>query len=133
MTESPETTARRLLEVLARIKDLLRNHGIVIRRQKNVSRTQDALEVIPYNSGPVIEGYVEAELQDGSAISWLLDVTWNNEQWKIAARLTRSARDTQETLWELEEQTVSDFEQFTNRLTEVVKQLLLASAPGLNS
>lgn len=132
MNDSPEAAAKSMLDLQGEVKELLRNHAIAVRKLQDVIRTLDALEVIGYSSGPVLEGYVEAELRDGSALSWLLEVSWDNEGWAIDARLARSSRDRQDTLKEFSTEKVRDLGQFAIRLKEVVGRLLRVSLVALN-
>jgi hypothetical protein len=127
MKESAEFTGKKMLETLAEVKDLLRNHSIAM------DRLSDVTHVIPYNRGPVLEGYVEAEIQDGSALSWLLEATWDDEGWQIEASVVRTTRDTQETLQELPPENIPSFDQFTVRLVAVVKELLAIRIAILDS
>ena len=133
MKESADFAGRKMLETLAAVKDLLRNHSIAMDRLSNVNHSIDALEVMPYNPGPVLEGYVEAEMQDGSALSWLLEATWDDEGWQIEASVVRTTRDTQETLQELPPETLPSFDQFTERLVAVTKELLAIRIAILDS
>ena len=50
-----------------------------------------ALEVMRYESGSCVEGYIDAELRDGNGISWRFDVTWDSDYWKIRGMLERNS------------------------------------------
>jgi hypothetical protein len=54
------------------------------------------LKFVKSTSGYVIAGHVDAELRDGTAISWLLDVTWTDQLWTVEAGLARSTGKGQE-------------------------------------
>jgi len=62
-----------------------------ISRMKRVEKALNAVEVIKYESGTLIEECVDAELNDGTAISWLLDVSWTSDSWTIEASLEMSS------------------------------------------
>lgn len=126
MKPNEEIIARRVLEAVAEVKDLFRNHAVAMRRHQGVSKTLNGVEVIKYKSGPVLEGYVDAELADGTTFSWLLDVKWPDNSWIIEA--TTAARSSsggdQETVEQLPSVTVKNVDEFLQALLEAVRQLL---------
>lgn len=124
MKQNDEVIARRVLATLAEIKDLFRSHSIEIRRMNNVRGTLHAVEVIKYETGPVLEGYMDAELADGTILSWLLDARWAEDSWTIETKIARSAEGEQDVLESLPISTVGTLDEFIRSLIEAAHRLL---------
>lgn len=122
-----DNAAKRLLEAVAETNKLLREHAVQLRRSSAATSAQTSLEVVSYKKGPVLEGYVEAELPNGNSVCWCLDVRWNQHSWTIEATLDRKSGDRQQTVKELPSQTAGDFESFLNALRWMVRELLALS------
>ena len=58
----------------------LSHHPEVITAQKQI-------ECWSYQTGSTIEGYVDVELQNGMALAWCFDLTWDSDQWTIDAQV----------------------------------------------
>jgi hypothetical protein len=122
--ETPNSTAKRLLGALAVTDRLLRDHAVQLRRSSAVAKAHACLEVVSYENGPVLEGYVEAELTSGDTVCWGLDVRWTQASWNLEATLDRKIGDRQETVKELPAESATDFESFLELLGRVLKDLL---------
>ncbi len=59
-----DVVSRRLLETLAQLNRLFRDHAVNCRKLKNVSSAKSGVEVAEYKSGPQLEGFVDVELRD---------------------------------------------------------------------
>ena len=116
------------MEALARVDRALRDHAIRLRRTSAVTSANARLEPVLYESGHVLEGYVEATLANGDAVCWCLDVRWSEESWIIEATLDRKAGDRQEIVEELPLETGTDLAAFIEALNRVVRELLALSA-----
>ncbi len=121
--------ARRLLEALAETNRLFRDHAVALRRSPGVASAQASLEVCSYESGPVVEGYVDATLANGDGICWCLDVRWDERCWTIEATLDRRSGDRQKTIAELPVERASEVDEFVSTLKRVVAELLSLSIP----
>ena len=122
-----DNAAKRLLEALAETNKLLREHAVQLRRSSIAASTKTSLEAVSYTNGPVLEGYVEAELPNGDSVCWCLDIRWNPHSWVIEATLDQKSGDRQKTVKELPPQTPGDFESFLNVLRRMVRELLALS------
>jgi hypothetical protein len=114
--------ASRLLSALAdtheRITDLARE----LRLHAEVTRVVHGLSPKTYKSGPVIEGYVDAELRSGRSISWWLEITWG-EQWQVSARILENNAQAQETLRSFPDRSARTIDGFISQLGELVNEL----------
>jgi len=124
-----DAAAKRLLEVLAEVNRLLRDHAVELRRSSSVTHAQAYLEAVSYKNGPVLEGYVDAKLANGDVVCWCLDVRWNQNSWTVEATLDRKAGDRQETVAELPTETASDLDAFLGVLKQVAGELLALRIP----
>jgi hypothetical protein len=132
MTKHDETIARQLLGTLAQVTDLFRNNAVSVGRHNKVSKTVNAVEFIRSTTGPMLTGYLDAELKDGTALSWLLDVVWSDESWTICARLARTTRNGPETIQMLPTEEIREFDHFRDSLLRIVQQLLALRSPALD-
>jgi hypothetical protein len=119
--QSADIIARQLLETLAQLNSVFRDHEIKYRKLEHVSGVTKYLEVIEYEDGPQIEGSVDVELQDGNVISWILEVTWNKDEWIIAANRKASIVDGQfvdgqKVVAELPTQIITRFDDFLRKV-----------------
>ena len=132
MIPNEERIARQVLESIAQATSLFRERAVSIERLPSVKRTITALEFYKsVNGPPVLSGYLDAQLQDGTAVSWLLDVTWTDETWIMNLKLARSSGGEQEVLQELPTITVQTVPELPSKLSQAVRQLLEIRPPFL--
>ena len=72
----------------------------------------------------MVECYLDAELRDGSARSWLLEIGLNENVWTIWARLAISSLGGQHTAKEICDETASDLNAFLEILSRAADELL---------
>jgi hypothetical protein len=124
-----DAAAKRLLEALADINRLLRDHAVELRRSSAATHAQAYLEAVSYKSGPVLEGYVDATLANGDVVCWCLDARWDQNSWTIEATLDRRGGDRQDTVAELPTETATDLDAFLGMLKRVAGELLALRIP----
>src|SRR5262245_13783943 len=124
MSENAQSiTAKRLLEALAEVNRLLRDHSAGLRRLSGVTAAQAfPLEAVFYTNGSRLEGCVEAALPDGDVVCWCLDVSWNQDFWVVEATLDRKSGNRQQTVRELPTATVGQFDSFLQELKRVTRE-----------
>jgi hypothetical protein len=79
------------------------------------------VECNEYESGLVLTVYVDADLGDGRALVWWLDVTHDGERWHLDPRVTWNGQDP---ILVLEERTVAHAEDLAQALPQVLDELL---------
>jgi len=89
-----------------------------------VENVATALEIMNYDSGPLIEGYVDAELSDGNGICWRLDVTWDSNSWNIRGVLERNSASGTDILERMPPQNVPEIAQLPEALARAAGKLL---------
>jgi hypothetical protein len=52
-----------------------------------VLHVQHALGLRSYQTGPVVEAYVDAELASGNAVGWWLEIHWDKARWLIESSI----------------------------------------------
>jgi len=77
-----------------------------------------------YGASSAIEAYLDAELLEGAAISWILEVEWTPELWTIDASVQRSSIGGQKTIRQFPPQAVEGFEIFLDSLFTNATNLL---------
>lgn len=74
-----------------------------------------------------VDGYVDAELQSGDAVAWLLDVLWDGEQWTISHWVARNGEFGQEQLTEYSSETAITLSEFITKLDEATAELVASA------
>lgn len=86
--DADSRTAIIVLEAIAAASERLVAVSRDMRSRPEVSEVQQNLTVRNYQlSGPEVEGYVDVQLVSGKSIAWLLDIRWDEAQWKIESRV----------------------------------------------
>lgn len=122
--KTEDAAAKQLLQALAEIDRLLRDHATELRRSLVVTNAQASFRTVSYASGPVLEGYVDATFKNGISVCWCLDVSWNEHSWTIEATLDSKTGDRQRTIKELPMETASNLDGFLKTLKRVTRELL---------
>ncbi|MCW3094439.1 MAG: hypothetical protein JWL77_57 [Chthonomonadaceae bacterium] len=68
-------------------KQIIETLALSMRKHPSVVGTHSGVELRHYESGPIIEAYVEAELSNGNAVTWWLDVRPSGKAWSFEARI----------------------------------------------
>jgi|SRR5882724_3939880 len=120
----------RVLESIAQCNEqfIALSQWLSLSGHKNVTHDVDCRA---YESGTMLEAYVEAELEDGKVICWWLDISWNRESWRIAASVLVNNDDGQEVLKDFPEKTPGTLNDFVDQLKEASADLV-AHAHSLN-
>lgn len=124
MNNNGEETVREVLEALGRVNRFFRDAAVGLDRLPQIESVATALEVMHYDNGSCIEGYVDAELKDGNGFSWLLKVTWDAGSWTIRGRLEKNSASGNETVEEITSKSVPRVGLLPDVLTETVEKLL---------
>lgn len=115
--------ALELLGGIARSNEMLITLSQDLRTMPEVVRVLHSLEARNHPSGAALEGYVDAELHNGKAICWWMDVYWKEEQWIIDCSILVQTDEGQQVVKEFPEKTASSIEEFVNRLDEATREL----------
>ena len=97
-----------LLEALKPYRNELSRWAANLRQQPGIESADFDLSLQHYESGSTIEAYLEAELPDGHAVVWYLDITPCYGGWTFATRLVATDENGEHDLQRLPEQHVSD-------------------------
>ena len=123
-----EEITRKTLKALGEANRLLREHAVEVERMPGVKSTTTRLEVVEYQSGSMVEGFVEAEMQNNTGLCWCLDVRWTDESFKIEATLDRNSSCETETIKRVPLEVVHNVEDFPGVLIRVTRDLLALEA-----
>jgi hypothetical protein len=72
-----------VLLAIAELAQLRRAFRDSLRSEENVVTITEGLDFRIYDSGPVMECYVDAELKSGLAVGWWLEVTWSMSEFTL--------------------------------------------------
>lgn len=123
MNIGDERAAKRTLDAIAEINQIFIDHAIEMRRLKMVSEAINSCTVFRYETGSQMEAHLDAELKDGNAISWLLEVSWTDVEWTIRRKLVKQTNSGQDAIKELPAKTISRFEEFVDCLPTLAAEL----------
>ena len=76
-------SAIKVLSLLAKCTERLISLAEHLRARKEVRSVRREWNIRAYRTGPMLETYVEAELNDGRSIAWWLELTWDRRFWRI--------------------------------------------------
>lgn len=79
--------AAEVMTLLARCNERLGQIALMAGSLPGVMSVSNRLELRDYRSGPLMEGFVDAELADGSARSIWLQVAWSSRVWTLESSL----------------------------------------------
>lgn len=95
-------SVRIALAAIGRLVLLRRAFSHRIRNAPQVVAVTDDTDFKTYDSGPVMDCYVDAELTSGLAVSWWLEITWAAPQFMMAASVSVTHSNGQDAIqqWE---------------------------------
>ena len=79
--------AKRVLEAIASSHETLIDLSVKLRLRPEVTDVLQDVYLRRYESGPTVEGYVDAKLRNGKAICWWLELTWDENTWLVESRV----------------------------------------------
>lgn len=116
--------AANLLEIIADSNEKLITLSQGLRSKTEVIRVLHSLECRRYSTGTVLQGYVDAEIQNGKAICWWLEVHWGEGKWVIESRVLVNSDQGQETAKEFPDRVSETFSEFIVQLGQVTSELV---------
>lgn len=77
-----------VLEALATASERLIGIASALRSRPEVTQSLQGFTLRNLRQpGPIVEAYVDVELQNGKAAAWVLDITWNDTEWTVQAQV----------------------------------------------
>lgn len=106
-----------LLNWFTDLAEMLRLTAQAVARDPAVASVQHSVEFKRYTSGPIVEGYVDAELKIGLAVCWWIEVWWSSDPIKGEAEISVTDHQGQYSvvLWREQDR---DWDSFLERMTE---------------
>ena len=101
------SAASTVFTVMARYNERLIQLAGKISKLPEVGKLTDEFEFRDYRTGPRLEAYIDAELTDGVALTWWLDLDWSSEAWIINASIILTTDQGRDPLMEYPEKEVS--------------------------
>lgn len=122
--DEADKNARLLLETIANARLKLINVAQSLRSHKDVITVYCDMELRAYESGPTLDTYVDVELRNGKAITWHLDVTWDESAWFIDTEVTLNVSQYQEPFLTFPDRKAVTFDEFINHFNSAVHELI---------
>jgi len=116
--------ATRVFQGIARCNAALIDLSEVVRLSPEVTAVVRGLDFRGYQTGTVIEGYVDAELTSGKAICGWLEVRWTEEHWIIETRVLVNDATGQRTYKEFAERAPQTLDDFLVQLNDATSNLV---------
>jgi hypothetical protein len=129
--DTGSTFAIQLLETIARNHTLLRQLATQVKTAPEVANTRSGFHSWQYPDECVLEGFVSAELHNGTTVDWWLETHWNSGKWELHAEVFLIDDEGQDTILEFEDRTAASFDQLLPALDSFTRELI-ASAEQIN-
>ena len=113
-----------LLEVIADSNEKFIALSQSLRLNPVVTHVLHSLECRKYATGTVLQGYVDAEIQNGKAICWWLEVHWGEGKWIIESRVSVTDDQGQDTIKEFSDKASETFSEFIIQLRQATTELM---------
>lgn len=119
--------AKRALEAIALSNERLIDLTVKLRFRSEVTEVLHDLDVRRYESGSTVEGYVDAQLQNGKGICWWLEINCDEDKWLFESRVTVSnlrVDEGSEDLIRFEDKTAETLDEFVTSLEKATSELV---------
>jgi hypothetical protein len=121
--DTDDKKAIEMLEALASSNAKLINLAQLLQGCHEVVGVVNSLECRKYQTGSMLEGYVDVELRNGNALCWNLEVSWSDECWMIDTRILINDSEGQVTAHKFNDRTAYTMKEFLELLGEAVEEL----------
>jgi hypothetical protein len=121
--DTDDKIAIEILEALASSNAKLINLAQHLQGRDEVVRVVSSLECRKYQTGSMLEGYVDVELRNGNALCWNLEVSWSDDSWVIDTRILINNSEGQVTAHKFNDRTAYTMKEFLELLGEAVEEL----------
>lgn len=123
--DNTSDSAIKLLEMLATCNTKFINHASFLEKQHEVKVVTTRFECRKFGTETLIEGYVDAELINGKAVCWYLEVKWDASQnWFIDTRILINGTGGQDTAHKFLDRTTDNFQDFLENLMKATEELI---------
>jgi hypothetical protein len=112
-----------LLEAVATSNEKLISLSQTLRSHPAVVRVLRGFDCRYYQTGVMLEWYVDAELQNGYGMCWWVDVSWTEINWIIESRISINRDQNQEVLKEFPGKSPETLDELINQLKETISAL----------
>jgi|SRR5580704_17295312 hypothetical protein len=114
----------RFISGVATANETLAVFGADLRSRPDVEDVKRGMDIRAYNSGTVVEMYVDAQRRDGIGQVWWLDILQETERWVIEARVTMTGAVGQESVLEFDTRTAIGADDLVRELQRAISDLI---------
>jgi hypothetical protein len=116
--------AAEIFSLLARCSERLNHIAQEVRGLPNVLQVCQRLEFRDYRSGSLLEGFVDAELSDGTAKTLWFELSWASKEWALQSSVLAMGHDgVQEIVREFPTVKIRSLQEFQEGLEGVIRRL----------
>jgi hypothetical protein len=112
-----------LLEAVATSNEKLISLSETLQSHPAVVRALRGFDCRYYQTGVMVELYVDAELQNGYAMSWWVDLSWTETNWIIESKILINRDQGQEVLKEFPDKSPETLKDLIDQLKETISTL----------
>jgi hypothetical protein len=118
------TEIRRVLESLAKCNEMLVGLAQKLRQTAGTVDVRRGFELRAYQSGVLLEGYVEAELESSKVLCGWIESSWNEQSWLVETSVLLNDETGQRTYHKFEDRTPSTVDDLVQQLQDAVSDLI---------
>ena len=116
--------ATEVMTILARSNERLVHISNKVRRLPGVSKVSRALDLRDLRSGPTLEAYVEAELDNGTARAMWVELGWSLRVWTLESSvLANEPGAEQRVIREFPQEEILSLEELDSKLLLTIERL----------
>lgn len=116
--------AQRFLQAVAMGNEQLAEFARNLRSQAIVRRVTRGIDIRAYESGTVLEIYIDAEFETGEGVTWWLDARPVDDGWVVESRVQINRGEYQETIVDFPSRTARTLNEFITGLQDATNELL---------
>ena len=122
--DTESTLVIKLLESLADWNFKFSRLAMNFQDHPEVEKSSSNVEFCKYQTGTIIEGYVDLELKNDKSLCWWLEVRWNDLNWFVESSIILNDFEGQNVIYKFEEKFSTTFDSFLIQLSESIEQLI---------
>jgi hypothetical protein len=117
----------KLLGEICTTSEALVTLAVDFRSRAGVAQVIRGCDLRKYQTGPVLEAYVDVETQSSKAFSWWLEVRWDQEQWIIESSIRESHQNGQDMLIEFPDRVATSLDDLVKSLRHATNDLMTSA------
>ena len=122
-----DPSSARLLKIAAQCNEMMATLARRVAEQADVLSAKSAIDIRSYTDRVCLELFVDAELSQGTALTWWIELVWRQSKWGVEAAVRIVHRDGQDLLQQVAAHECSSEETCFESLMEAAATLTAMS------